>query len=365
MIRFCKSFVLPVALLFQPVAAAFVHPGVVHTKEDLMLIRESVAGNKEPWKSGFERLKADRFSSADYRVQGGFREFGRNPSVKSREAIEDASAAYQNAIMWVISGDPKHARKAIEILNAWSAKLVEITGRDRILAAGISGIKFVTAAEILRHTGAGWGQDDIARAERMFRGVFHPVIKDFATFANGNWDAACVQTMMAIGVFTDDKEMFQQAVDWYQAGKGNARLTHYVINDEGQCQESGRDQQHTQLGLGFLAVCAQIAWCQGIDLYGASNNRLLKGFEYTAKYNLGEEVPFERTTDTTGKYRHTAISGDGRGDLRPIYEMVYHHYARRKGLNAPWTGKAAAKLRPEGGIRNLDHLGFGTLLFSR
>lgn len=362
--KFWRSIVLLAALLFQSVAAEFVHPGVMHTKEDLILIRNGVAENKEPWKSGFEKFKADRHSSAKYRVQGGFREFGRNPSIHYRQAIQDASAAYQNSIMWVITGERKHAAKGIEILNAWSSELEVISGRDKILAAGISGIKFVAAAEILRHTNSGWKKDDIARAERMFRNVFYPVIKDFATFANGNWGAACVQTMMGIGVFTNDKEIFQRAVDWYYSGKGNARLTHYVINDEGQCQESGRDQQHTQLGLGYLAVCAQIGWCQGLDLYGANDNRLLKGFEYTARYNQGEKVSFERTIDTTGKYRHRSISDEGRGGLRPIYEMVYRHYVHEKGLDAPWSQKAAEKLRPEGGIRNLDHLGFGTLLFS-
>ncbi len=365
MIKFSRLIALPVAVLLHTAAAAFEHPGVIHSRQDLVLIRKCVAEGNEPWKSGYERLKADHLSSADYRVKGGLREFSRSPTVHYREAIQDASAAYQNALMWVITGDLKHSRKGIEILNDWSSKLEVISGRDRILAAGISGIKFVAAAEILRHTRSGWQRDDIARAERMFREVFYPVIKDFATFANGNWDAACLQTMMAIGVFTNDKEFFQRAVDWYRSGKGNGRLTHYIINEAGQCQESGRDQQHVQLGLGFLAVSAQIAWCQGVDLYAADDNRLLKGFEYTAKYNLGEEVPFERTTDTTGKYRHTSISDEGRGVLRPIYEMVYHHYAHVKRLDAPWTRKAAEKLRPEGPIRNLDHLGFGTLLFSR
>lgn len=258
----------------------------------------------------------------------------------------------------------RHARKSIEILNAWSSELREITGRDAILAAGITGIKFVAAAEILRYTNSGWKRSDVERAERMFRTVFYPVVKDFALHANGNWGAACVQTMMAIGVFTDDGRMFRKAVDWYLEGEGNARLTHYVINEEGQCQESGRDQQHAQLGLAYLAVAAQIAWCQGVDLYGAEDNRLLKGFEYSAKYNLWEDVPFEETTDTSGKYHHRRISDEGRGRIRPIYEMVYNHYVKVKGLEAPWTAKAAELLRPEGPERGADHLGFGTLLFS-
>ncbi|MDP4994672.1 MAG: hypothetical protein NWQ16_00460, partial [Akkermansiaceae bacterium] len=62
MVKFWRSIALLVTLLLQSVAADFVHPGVVHTKEDLILIRQSVAENKEPWKSGYERFKADRHS---------------------------------------------------------------------------------------------------------------------------------------------------------------------------------------------------------------------------------------------------------------------------------------------------------------
>lgn len=69
--------VLSLMWFFLPgVEAGLRHPGVVHTKEDLMRIRKRVAEGREPWKSGFERLRADRHSSADYEVKGGFREFG-------------------------------------------------------------------------------------------------------------------------------------------------------------------------------------------------------------------------------------------------------------------------------------------------
>ena len=39
-------------------------------------------------------------------------------------------------------------------------------------------------------------------------------------------------------------------------------------------------------------IC-EMAWGQGDDLYGAQDNRLMKGLEYTARYNLGYDVPFE------------------------------------------------------------------------
>jgi hypothetical protein len=343
----------------------FIHPGLLHTREDLDRMKARVASGTQPQLDGYNLFRAHAQSSSTYTVRGGFAEMGRNPDVRKTETEQDANAAYQNALMWAITGNQAHASKAIQILNTWSANLTTISGSDAILAAGIYGFKLVSAAEILRHTGAGWLPADVARAEGLFRNVYYPVIRDFATFANGNWSLACVMTMMAIGVFSDDRAMFDRAVSWYQNGSDNGSLTHYVINQAGQCQESGRDQAHAQLGLGYLAQSAEIAWNQGMDLYGAVDNRLLRGFEYTASYNLGNDVPFQAYTDTTGKYRHTTISDLERGSFRPIYEMVYNHYRVRRGLACPYTEAVAQRLRPEGAAFQADHPGFGTLLFSR
>jgi hypothetical protein len=170
---------------------------------------------------------------------------------------------------------------------------------------------------------------------------------------------------MAVGVFCDNREIFNRAVEYYNHGSGNGSLTHYIISETGQCQESGRDQQHAQLGLAHLAEACEIAWQQGLDLYGAADNRLLKGFEYTAKYNLGDEVPFVLYRDTTGKYAWKTISSQGRGRLRPVFEMVWNHYENRQGQKAPYTKQAAEKIRPESAAWQADHPGFGTLCFTR
>ena len=346
---------------------SFVHPGILHTAADLERMRKQVAAGAQPYLDGFKVLQNHRQSSSNYKVKGGFAETGRKPSVKKAEHESDANAAYQNAMMWAITGEQAHADKAIEIINAWSYKLKVISGRDAILAAGISGLKFAAAAEILRHTDAGWSEKDIAQAESMLTNVYYPVVKNMADFANGNWALGALQTVMAISVFTDDQAMFDRAVNWFKNGKDNARLTNYVINAAGQCQESGRDQQHTMLGLAYLSVVAEMAWNQGIDLYGAKDNRILAGFEYTASYNLGNNVPFEETTDTTGKYHHTKISSDGRGDFsnRPIFEMVYNHFKNRRGMDCPFTEEVVKKTRPEGPGFLGDHIGFGTILFTR
>ena len=62
-----------------------------------------------------------------------------------------------------------------------------------------------------------------------------------------------------------------------------------------------------------------MAWEQGDDLWGALDNRLMKGMEYTARYNLGEDVPFETWTDCTGLYNDWTAPGEmGRGVIRDI-----------------------------------------------
>jgi hypothetical protein len=266
--------------------------------------------------------------------------------------------------MWAVTGDERNARKAVEILDAWAGTLAKMEGKDVQLAAGLNGAKFVYAAELMRWTWKGWSDADVRRFEGFLKEVVYPPIREFAPWANGNWGGACIKATMAIGVFCDDREVFDRAVNYYRHGEGDARLTHYVVNEAGQCQESGRDQQHTQLGLGQLAEACEIAWHQGVDLYGAEDNRLLKGFEYTAKYNLGEDVPFVPYTDSTGKYKAKVISADGRGTLRPIYEMVWNHYERRRGVAAPWSRRAAERERPEGRGHTGDHAGFGTLMYS-
>ena len=76
---------------------------------------------------------------------------------------------------------------------------------------------------------------------------------------------------------------------------------------------------------------------------GALDNRLMKGFEYTARYNLGNDVPFETWTDLTGLYCDWTEPGQmGRGKLWDIYQKPYDHYVKAKGLKMPYTKKVLA-----------------------
>jgi hypothetical protein len=352
----------------EPVRS-FKHPGLLHSQEDLDRMKSRVAAGDQPWLAGFQQLALDWHSSSAWRMFGPLKRVvrDRDPQRMRGNAamVQDSRAAYQNALMWAVAGEKNHATKAVEILNAWGQTLEEMGGRDVQLAAGLNGFLLVNAAEIMRHSYSDWNATDADRFQRMLREVVYPPIQDFATFANGNWDAACIKTMLAIGVFCDDRSIFDRGVEYFLHGTGNGSIGNYVFNTTGQCQESGRDQQHTQLGLGCLAEACEVAWQQGADLYGAEDNRLLRGYEYTAQYLLGEAVPFVEHTDTTGKYHHTKIAPEGRFAARPVYEIALGHYAVRQGLAMPFSTRLAERNRPEGRPHGADHPGFGTLTFCR
>ncbi|MGN1220476.1 MAG: glycoside hydrolase family 92, partial [Candidatus Cryptobacteroides sp.] len=82
-----------------------------------------------------------------------------------------------------------------------------------------------------------------------------------------------------------------------------------------------------------------------------------------ARYNAGHnDLPFKQWTDVTGKYCNwPVISEQARGEFRPVYEMPYNHYVRRKGLSMPNTKEVIDKVGPEGYY--YEHFGFGTFLF--
>ena len=68
----------------------------------------------------------------------------------------------------------------------------------------------------------------------------------------------------------------------------------------------------------------------------------------------------------------TAISAASRGQDRPSWELVYNHYARRRGLPVPNITAYARRVRVEGGggdygpnSGGYDQLGFGTLTHTR
>ena len=387
LLLFLVFLAAPVSSTGAPVEAeglgrgGLVHPGLLHDDEDFQRMRTHK--NREPWKSGWERLLANPHASVNYKprpVANVVRGQDRLATAAQNYSLlfNDIAAAYATALRWRVSGEREYAEKSIEIMNAWSVTLKRLSGStDVALAAGIYGYEFANAAEIMRSY-EGWKPDDFMRFQKMMLEVFYPINKDFLDRHNGtplnhywaNWDLCNMASTIAIGVLCDKREIYEEGIAYAKRGKGMGAIRNAICfvhpDGLGQWQESGRDQGHTTMGVGIMGAICEMAWKQGDDLYGYDNNRFLAGCEYVAKYNLGEEVPFKPYTYDKGT--HTEISGVARGNSRPVWELVYNHYVKRKRLAAPYTTRMAEKERPEGGggdygpnSGGYDQLGYGTL----
>ncbi|GAB6011301.1 glycoside hydrolase family 97 catalytic domain-containing protein [Viscerimonas tarda] len=307
----------------------FVHPGVLHTQASIEQMRRLINDKTEPAYGSFELLKAHKSSQADYRMEGPFRVISRDGEFRYTKGKMEAdfSAAYQNALMWTLTGEKAHARKSLEILTAYADSLQRIPEtNDAPLLAGLEGLKIIYALEILKYTCPEVSERQIQKISNMFVDVFIPVLENFYNrkpYTNGNWGPIVCKTYMAAGIFFDNRKMYEKAMDFYLHARDNGTIANYISGETGQIQESGRDQGHCMLGIGAMATVCELAWNQGDDLYSALDNRLLKGFEYVSKYNLGQEVPFTTWTDITGKYSDwTKISDISRGKFIPVLKWL-------------------------------------------
>ena len=361
--------IIAIAVCTVSAQRTFVHPGVLFTQASLDHFNDVVQKKIKPEYGSYKLLRNNPLASSSYQMKGPFKVIARDGDFRftKKKMEDDFNAAYLNAILWSSTKEVDYAKKSLEILEGYADELELIPAtNDAPLLAGLEGLKIVTAIEILRYTYSGITELQIEKVSKMIKNVFLPVCEKFylaKPYTNGNWGGIVTKMYMASAIFFDNEAMYKKAIDFYLNGNDNGNIKNYVDDSTGQIQESGRDQIHTQLGIGALATVCEIAYQQGDDLYGAFNNRLLRGFEYVAQYNLGDDrVPFKVWKDVSGKYCHwTKISAINRGRFCPIYEMAYHHYVSRKELQMPYTEKVVQKTRPEdydGG-----HPGLGTFLF--
>lgn len=350
----------------------FIHPGGLHTLADLERMKTNVLAGNSPWNDDWRALLTNP------QAQSNWKSAARANMGDSRQRADlDAHAAYLNALSWYISSDTNHAECAVRICNAWAAAVDQVpTGNDIPGLSGIPIFDFALAGELLRIY-PGWRQEDFRSFTNMMVKFCYPVCHDFLknhasrcdSFFWANWDACNLGALITMGVLCDDTNIFNEGVEYFKHGKGMGSVSNAVpflySTNFGQWQESGRDQEHAQLGVGLLGSACQVAWNQGVDLFGYADNRLLAGAEYVAKCNLSypaSTIPYT-FYDNCSSARQHAISINGLGRLdRPVWELIYNHYVVRRGLSAPYSTAMTKLMRPERG--NGDHFGYGTLTFT-
>ncbi|OQP61197.1 hypothetical protein A3860_05655 [Niastella vici] len=342
----------------QNVAAqrTFAHPGISHKLSDLERMKYNVQAGKEPWKTSFQNLSQNQYASYNYVVQGDASvtrlvEPSSIAGYNYEKFKYDALAAYYNSIMWYITGDERHAKKCVQIFNAWvNLTHIESNG-TKALDAGRVIWKMLEGAEIIKSTYTGWLQSDINKFKAMlvypgYSTTVEPtaaINSEDATFywymyngdpgRHGNQGHFAMRGIMAMGIFMDNEIMYDRALRYmkglphrsddlpYPSGPNttsaspsntydyydeysltalggstpdygfNEPIGNYIW-ENGQPQEASRDQSHTITAVAIINTLCEMAWNQGDDMYSFLDYRPLLGIEFGMRYNASLNYSF-------------------------------------------------------------------------
>jgi hypothetical protein len=317
----------------------FVHPGIPITQADLATLQASL--EREPWKTGFDALKADGKSRAEYKMRGPRVRVSRAPHVDRHLWMSDMQAAWNLARMWCFTRDTAYAQKAHDILLAWATTQNEFAGSEANLDLGDYAFRYVGAADLLRGTWPGWSQQDTDACKRLFSEVYWPRLGLIrGSMGPANKGMLSLVAGGAIAVFCDDRERFDLVVDLFRTsvscGFPNTLST-------GEIGESGRDQGHAYGQWLSMAMLSEICWKQGVDLYSEKENRLLAVGEYFARTNLLEPTPFVPFGTVDWHYLTLSKGGWPHGQMG--FHLLRSAYGVRKGLSTPWMDRRWLQLQ--------------------
>jgi len=336
--------------------AGFIHPGILVNRAQLNEIKRRVAARIEPQASAFDQLRSSRWGALDYTphpwktVECG--SYSR-PDFGCKDEQSDSQAAYAHALLWYITGETAHAKKAIEIMNAWARTLNGgHTNANGPVQAGWTGALWPRAAEIIRYTYRAWPDDAIAQFQNMLRVQYLPALIHGAC-ENGNKELVMSEAIIHIGVFNDDRAAFDFGVRMW---RGRAPAYIYLSKDgmqpvepagcgpalwgnkgftpqlvDGLLQETARDSGHANMGLSAMVNAAETARQQGLDLYSEVGDRIMAALEFQAQYLPPNAAkPPERL-----EFK-----------IHPTWEIAFNHFYNRLGYPLPKMEAVLLAMRP-------------------
>ncbi|MFF4035436.1 alginate lyase family protein [Streptomyces sviceus] len=344
--------------------ATFVHPGVTVSQGQLDFARSKVNAGAQPWKGAFDQMLASKYADLNRTPKpGAVVECGSysNPNYGCTDEREDAIAAYTDALAWYLTRDERYAKKAIQLMDAWSAVITDHTNSNAPLQTGWAGSSWPRAAEIIKYTyGGSWANS--GRFATMLRNVYLPEVINGSN-SNGNWELSMMEAAVGISVFLEDKASYDKAMT-----KFRTRTAAYVYLDSdgglpktvpsqnlntrdkivgywqgqstfvtGLTQETCRDFTHTGYGISAISHVAETSRVQGQDLYGTDvGERLRQALGFQAKYELGTAVP------------SWLCGGSLKLGLGPVTEVGYNALHNRLGMGMTNTQTLTERNRPAG-----------------
>ncbi|MER7250901.1 alginate lyase family protein [Kribbella sp. NPDC000426] len=343
--------------------ATFTHPGVGVSVAQLDFVRAKVQAGAQPWTNAFNQAKSSTYASLSRTPKPrAVVECGpySNPNLGCTDEREDAIAAYTDALLWYLTRDDRYAQKSIQLMDAWSATIQDHTNSNAPLQTAWSASSWPKAAEIIKHVYGNWPNS--GRFATMLRNVYVPEMINGSN-SNGNWELSMTEALQGIGVFLEDKTIYDKAISLYRL-----RVPAYVYLESdgvlpktvpsqnlntrdkivsywqgqgtfvtGLTQETCRDFTHTGYGISSISHVLETARIQGIDMYPEFGERLRQalGFQSRWERNL-EPVPSWLCKGTVNR------------GLGPITEVGYNALHTRLGIAMANTQALTESRRPAG-----------------
>ena len=355
----------------DPSHTPFLHPGILLNRAQLDRIKQRVAAGTEPQKTAFAALLKSELADLNYAPNpravvecGSYSK----PDLGCKDERRDATAAYTQALAWVVTGNEKYARNAIRTMNAWAHTLTGGHTNDNGPAqAAWAASVWPRAAEIIRSTSEFWAKEDIARFQKMLVEQYVPSLIHGCD-ENGNKELAMAESLINIGVFNDDRILFADGVRMW---RGRVPAYIYLKSDgpspiappsglqtsatwsnknhlpplvDGLLQETARDPHHANMTFASMVNAAETARLQGLDLYSEQGARITAAMEYQAQFLAPNNTPAPPKIEFT---------------RQPTWEIAFNHFHTRLGVALPKMSAVIPANRPTGA--DLNHMVWETL----
>jgi alginate lyase len=353
----------PAAVQAPLAPATFTHPGVGVSAAQLDFVRAKVNAGAQPWTNAFNQAKNSVYGSLSRAPKArAVVECGpySDPDIGCRDERGDAIAAYTDALIWYITRDDRYAQKSIQLMDAWSATIRDHTNSNAPLQTAWSASSWPKAAEIIKHVYGNWPNS--ARFGTMLRNVYLPEIINGSN-SNGNWELSMTEAIQGIGVFLEDRTVYDKAISLYRVrvpafvyleSDGALPKTKPSQNLDtrdkivaywqgqgtfvtGLTQETCRDFVHTGYGISAIGHVLETSRIQGIDLYPEFGERLRQA--------LGFQSRWERNLEPVPSWLCKGTLNRGLG---PITEVGYNALHTRLGIAMANTQALTESRRPAG-----------------
>ncbi|MFF4622822.1 discoidin domain-containing protein [Nonomuraea jabiensis] len=347
------------------------HPGVAHSAEQLARVRAHVRAGDQPWLSHYQQYTATPYASKSYVIANdanpdsstltpkyGYNNY--NTGFFNNQMSSDARAAFDQAVLYYMTGDVDYRAKAMRIVRLWSlldpsqAKPVV----DAHIQQGLPMYMLNAAADLLRSTSSpdpslAWTETDTRNYTTNF---IEPPMRLYMRQNNYwfNQQQTAIMAAMSSFVFMDDPGGYTEQVEWFTVNStvpeanayANGSLSNALFDIDrdwtGQrldhpqvvVKEMMRDQPHSSLNVQAMTIIARMMIAQGTKVdpktgtvstaqgavgpYEFRDSRILKGANFWSRYNLGYVTPYNDG-------RNSELADFGRGRLYNFSEIYYHY----------------------------------------